>query len=162
MPTHVDDKLAELTAPTLLAIIKELHDLRAPLVDALGTVYRSMTDCVGDEWAEEWLGEVWTQLPLNVRALAGDEDVADMLADAQQAATPPLPAPIHAASQWCWEPLRPRLKTRVRITDTRWDDKTWWIETEALESSHMRIAGHRRWDALSSFIESAVAIDPDL
>jgi hypothetical protein len=75
---------------------------------------------------------------------------------------PPLPAPIHTHSQWCWEPLRPLLKTRVRITDTRWDGETWWVETEALENSRMRLAGRRRWDALDSFIESAVAIDPDL
>lgn len=47
-----------------------------PLIDALRTVYRSMVDCVGDEWAMEWLGEVWTRLPLDVRAVAGDEDAA--------------------------------------------------------------------------------------
>jgi len=79
-----EGKLTELTAPALLATIKELRDLRAPLVDALTIVYRSMTGCVGDEWAEEWLGEVWTQIPLNVRALAGDQDAAAELADAEQ------------------------------------------------------------------------------
>lgn len=51
-----------------------------PLIDALRTVYQSMTSCVGDEWAMEWLGEVWTQLPLDVRAVAGDEDAAAELA----------------------------------------------------------------------------------
>jgi hypothetical protein len=87
-------------------------------------------------------------------------DLADE--DEERTPAPPLPAPIHTHSQWCWEPLRPLLKTRVRITDTRWDGETWWIETEALENSRMRLAGRRRWDALDSFIESAVAIDPDL
>jgi hypothetical protein len=83
-PLTTEDKLTELTAPALLATIKELHGLRAPLIDALGTVYRSMTDCVGDEWAEEWLGEVWTQIPLNVRVLAGDEDAAAELDEADR------------------------------------------------------------------------------
>jgi hypothetical protein len=40
-----------------------------------------MTDCVGDEWAEEWLGEVWTQIPLDVRAVAGDQDAVAELAE---------------------------------------------------------------------------------
>jgi hypothetical protein len=67
------------TIPALLATIKELRDLRAPLMDALSTVYRSMKN-FGDEWAMEWLGEVWTQIPLDIRALAGDQDAADELA----------------------------------------------------------------------------------
>jgi hypothetical protein len=70
------------TVPTLLATIKELRDLRAPLIEALRTVYQSMTSCVGDEWAMEWLGEVWTQIPLDVRALADDTDAAAELAAA--------------------------------------------------------------------------------
>ena len=78
-----DDNLTELTAPALLATIKELKELRAPLIEALTLVYRSMKDCVGDEWAEEWLGEVWTQIPLDIRALAGDEDAAMELKEAQ-------------------------------------------------------------------------------
>ncbi|MET9909772.1 hypothetical protein ABZZ74_23705 [Streptomyces sp. NPDC006476] len=45
-----------------------------PLIEALRTVHQSMTSCVGDEWAMEWLGEVWASLPLDVRAIAGDED----------------------------------------------------------------------------------------
>lgn len=82
MALNLDEtKLTELTAPALLATIKELRDLRAPLIDALTVVYRSMADCTGDEWAMEWLGEVWTQIPLDVRALAGDQDAADELAD---------------------------------------------------------------------------------
>ncbi|KUN03174.1 hypothetical protein AQI95_24775 [Streptomyces yokosukanensis] len=74
------DPLTLLTAPALLATIKELRDLRAPLIAALATVYRSMTSFTGDEWAMEWLGEVWTQIPLDVRALAGDRNAADELA----------------------------------------------------------------------------------
>ncbi|NYV73105.1 hypothetical protein [Streptomyces sp. UH6] len=37
----------------------------------------------GDEWAMEWMGEVWGELPLAVRAAAGDQDAADELADAE-------------------------------------------------------------------------------
>jgi hypothetical protein len=81
-----EEKLTALTAPALLATIKELRDLRAPLIDALTTVYQSMKDCVGDEWAEEWLGEVWTRIPLNLRVLAGDQDAADELAEAERSA----------------------------------------------------------------------------
>ncbi|MBJ6623517.1 hypothetical protein [Streptomyces sp. DHE17-7] len=80
-----DEQLAALTTPALLATIKELRDLRAPLVDALTTVHRSMRECAGDEWAEEWLGEVWTQIPLQVRALAGDQNAA---AELEQASVP--------------------------------------------------------------------------
>ncbi|RSS11435.1 hypothetical protein [Streptomyces sp. WAC08401] len=71
-----DRQLSALTTPALVSTIKELHGLRAPLINALSLVYRSMRDCAGDEWAMEWLGEVWTQIPLNVRALAGDADAA--------------------------------------------------------------------------------------
>ncbi len=69
------------SVPALLATIKQLRDLRAPLIDALRTVHESMTSCVGDEWAMEWLGEVWSRLPLDVRALAGDQDAAAELAE---------------------------------------------------------------------------------
>ncbi|MFD5221457.1 hypothetical protein ACFWMH_27830 [Streptomyces tendae] len=67
--------------PALLATIKELRASRQPLIDALALVYQSMAACVGDEWAMEWLGEVWTQIPLNVRALAGDQDAASELGE---------------------------------------------------------------------------------
>lgn len=81
--------LAE-SVPALLATITQLRDLRAPLIDALRTVHESMTSCVGDEWAMEWLGEVWTQLPLAVRALAGDQDATAEIAAEQGA----LPMPV--------------------------------------------------------------------
>lgn len=75
--------------PALLATIQQLRDLRAPLIDALRTVHESMTSCVGDEWAEEWLGEVWSQLPLKVRALAGDQDATAEIAAAEGALVVP-------------------------------------------------------------------------
>lgn len=81
------------TVPALLATINELRAMRAPLVDALTTVYESMTSCVGNEWAEEWLGEVWSRLPLDVRALAGDQDATAELAATQGAL--PMPAGPH-------------------------------------------------------------------
>ncbi|MDH6610227.1 hypothetical protein M2164_005862 [Streptomyces sp. SAI-208] len=77
------------SVPALLATIKELQNLRQPLIDALRTVHESMTSCVGDEWAMEWLGEVWSQLPLGVRALAGDQDATAEIAAEHGA----LPAP---------------------------------------------------------------------
>jgi hypothetical protein len=82
--------------PALMATIKELRDLRAPLIEALTTVYQSMTSCVGDEWAMEWLGEVWSQLPLDVRALAGDQDATAEIAAAEGAL--PVPGGREAAS----------------------------------------------------------------
>jgi hypothetical protein len=57
----------------------------AQLAAAMSTVYRSMWSCVGDEWAMEWLGEVWSALPLTVRAAAGDTDAADELTTATDA-----------------------------------------------------------------------------
>lgn len=77
------------SVPALLATIKELRGLRTPLIEALATIHQSMTSCVGDEWAEEWLGEVWSQLPLAVRALAGDQDATAEIAAAEGA----LPVP---------------------------------------------------------------------
>ncbi|MCX4911867.1 hypothetical protein [Streptomyces sp. NBC_00878] len=47
-----------------------------PLIDALRTVYASMEAARPDEWAMEWLGDVWSTLPLDVRAVAGDQDAA--------------------------------------------------------------------------------------
>lgn len=82
MPDSLTREQYAETVPALLATIKELCDLRDPLIDALATVYRSMKSCVGDEWAMEWLGEVWTQIPLDVRALAGDQNAAEELAAA--------------------------------------------------------------------------------
>ena len=76
LPFSVGHATPAEAVPALLASVKELHALRAQLIEALTTVYQSMTSCVGDEWAMEWLGEVWTQLPLEVRALAGDTDAA--------------------------------------------------------------------------------------
>jgi hypothetical protein len=77
-------------------------------------------------------------------------------------AAPSLPSPIRPDTQWCWEPLSPRLRCRVRIVGTKWDGEVWLIETEALERSGRRLAGHRKRDELGAFIESAVSIDPDL
>ncbi|MDX3714393.1 hypothetical protein PV733_36810 [Streptomyces europaeiscabiei] len=101
-PRPEADPLTALTAPALLATIKELRDLRAPLIDALTTVHQSMTSCVGDEWAMEWLGEVWSQLPLTVRAAAGDTDAADELAaEAPHTETPDNGAErIAKVSRW--------------------------------------------------------------
>jgi hypothetical protein len=79
-PQRLGHATLDETIPALLATIKELRKSRQPLIDALTRVHQSMTACVGDEWAMEWLGEVWTQIPLHVRALAGDSDAAAELA----------------------------------------------------------------------------------
>jgi hypothetical protein len=70
------DGAADLVAQLTVNVAAYAGAQTLPLIDALRTVYRSMVDCAGDEWAMEWLGEVWTQLPLDVRAVAGDEDAA--------------------------------------------------------------------------------------
>ncbi|WP_329592169.1 hypothetical protein OG195_27395 [Streptomyces sp. NBC_01362] len=51
-------------------------------LDVLRRIHADMVTCRsgGDEWASEWLGEVWTTLPLNLRAVAGDTDAAEELA----------------------------------------------------------------------------------
>jgi len=74
------DGAADLVAQLTVNVAAYAGAQTLPLIDALRTVYRSMVDCTGDEWAMEWLGEVWTQLPLDVRAVAGDEDAAVELA----------------------------------------------------------------------------------
>jgi hypothetical protein len=74
--------------PALLATIKEVRDRNAHLIEALRTVFDSMEKSRPDEWAMEWLGEVWTQIPLDIRALAGDQDAADELATVSAAARP--------------------------------------------------------------------------
>lgn len=74
------DGAADLVAQLTVNVAAYAGAQTLPLIDALRTVYRSMVDCVGDEWAMEWLGEVWTRLPLDVRAVAGDEDAVAELA----------------------------------------------------------------------------------
>lgn len=50
-------------------------------LEALRTIRDDMARArsSGDEWASEWLGEVWTQFPLALRAAVGDQDAADEL-----------------------------------------------------------------------------------
>ncbi|MFH8531603.1 hypothetical protein ACH4GE_24670 [Streptomyces tendae] len=81
VPQRLGHATRDETIPALLDTIKELRASRQPLIDALTLVHQSMTACVGDEWAMEWLGEVWTQIPLHVRALAGDQDAASELGE---------------------------------------------------------------------------------
>lgn len=73
------DGAADLVAQLTINVAAYAGAQTLPLIDALRTVYRSMVGCTGDEWAMEWLGEVWGQLPLDVRAVAGDEDAAEEL-----------------------------------------------------------------------------------
>jgi hypothetical protein len=81
-----------------MAAIKELKSLQQPLIDALHFIHEDMERARsgGDEWAMEWMGGVWTELPLAVRAAAGDQDAAHELADqvraAEEAGTQPAPA----------------------------------------------------------------------
>jgi hypothetical protein len=70
------DGAADLVAQLTVNVAAYAGAQTLPLIDALRTVYRSMAECTGDEWAMEWMGEVWTRLPLDVRAVAGDEDAA--------------------------------------------------------------------------------------
>ncbi|WP_406143694.1 hypothetical protein [Streptomyces anulatus] len=53
-----------------------------PALDALRRIHADMVTARsgGDEWASEWLGEVWTTFPLALRAAAGDMDAAEELA----------------------------------------------------------------------------------
>jgi hypothetical protein len=81
------DGAADLVAQLTINVAAYAGAQTLPLIDALRTVYRSMVDCAGDEWAMEWLGEVWSQLPLDVRAVAGDEDAAEELGVAVPAAS---------------------------------------------------------------------------
>lgn len=69
---HVADHRAEVLA-----------EADAPALDALRLIHADMVTCRsgGDEWASEWLGDLWTRLPLALRAAAGDKDAAEELAD---------------------------------------------------------------------------------
>ncbi|WP_128977261.1 hypothetical protein [Streptomyces roseicoloratus] len=66
------------TIPALMASIQEYRALQQPLVDALRLIHEDMDRAHkgGDEWAMEWMGDVWSGLPLAVRAAAGDQDAA--------------------------------------------------------------------------------------
>ncbi|MFJ2000241.1 hypothetical protein [Streptomyces chartreusis] len=75
------------------------------------------------------------------------------------AAAPLLPSAIRIDTQWCWDPLYPHLRRRVRIVETRWDGETWWIKTEALSDSGGWPARSQRLHTLDNFIESTVAVD---
>ncbi|MFJ6578406.1 hypothetical protein ACIQMY_20845 [Streptomyces sp. NPDC091368] len=71
------------TIPALLATIKELQALQQPLVDALRSIHGDMDRAhkSGDEWATEWMAQVWNELPLAVRAAGGDQEAAQELTD---------------------------------------------------------------------------------
>ncbi|MYY03085.1 MULTISPECIES: hypothetical protein [unclassified Streptomyces] len=68
------------------ATIQELRALQQPLVDGLRFIHEDMDRAhkSGDEWATGWLGDVWLDLPLHVRAAGGDTDAAQELADKAQ------------------------------------------------------------------------------
>lgn len=71
------------TLSALMATIQELRALQQPLVDGLRFIWEDM-DRVhkgGDEWATEWMAQVWQELPLQVRAVSGDTDAAQELAN---------------------------------------------------------------------------------
>ncbi|MFE6931785.1 hypothetical protein ACFVDT_07110 [Streptomyces sp. NPDC057699] len=83
----------EAAAPTLsalMATIQELQALQQPLVDGLRFIREDMDRAHkgGDEWATGWMGDVWLELPLRVRAAGGDTDAAQELADEAQQPTP--------------------------------------------------------------------------
>ncbi|MFE1272096.1 hypothetical protein [Streptomyces sp. NPDC058758] len=71
------------TIPALLATIQELQALQQPLIDALRSIHSDMDRAHkgGDEWAMEWMAQVWNELPLAVRAAGGDQEAAQELAD---------------------------------------------------------------------------------
>ncbi|THA82756.1 hypothetical protein [Streptomyces sp. A0592] len=75
------------TMPALMATINELRALNQPLVEALQRIHGDMETARsgGDEWAMEWFGDMWSSLPLAVRAAGGDEDAANELADLTRA-----------------------------------------------------------------------------
>ncbi|MYX67289.1 hypothetical protein K388_05017 [Streptomyces sp. KhCrAH-43] len=79
-PTETE---APSTLSALMATIQELHALQQPLVDGLRFIREDMdrANKSGDEWATEWMGQVWLELPLHVRAAGGDTDAAQELAD---------------------------------------------------------------------------------
>lgn len=81
------------------------------------------------------------------------------LADEEDEPPPSLPSAISQGSQWCWEPLDPHRRVRVRIAGTRWDGQTWWVETEALEQPGRALPDQCKLYTLDTFIESAVAVD---
>lgn len=79
------DPTVDLTAAATIAVAVHLgKELRNdPFRAALKTIYADMAALArdGDESASEWLGELWTRLPLTVRAAVGDQNAADELAD---------------------------------------------------------------------------------
>lgn len=80
------DGAAALVAQLTINVAAYAGAQTLPLIDALRTVYASMEASSPDEWAMEWLGDVWATLPLDVRAVAGDEEAAAELGIAVPAA----------------------------------------------------------------------------
>jgi hypothetical protein len=85
-----DKRHAEFTAHArddVPALLAEIDRLRAALqtnefLAALRLIHEDMhkARCGGDEWASEWLNDLWIRLPLKLRALAGDDEALSELA----------------------------------------------------------------------------------
>lgn len=95
-----------------------------PLVDALRRIREDMdrASLSGDEWAMEWMSDVWSDLPLAVRAAGGDQDAAHELAAQKLAAG--LAAPTnHDTDETVLLPPTTRLSYRL---EHRYDGETTW------------------------------------
>ncbi|AWL39692.1 MULTISPECIES: hypothetical protein [unclassified Streptomyces] len=68
----------------LMGTIRDLQALQQPLVNALRHIREDMHRAWrgGDEWAMEWMSDVWAELPLQVRAAGGDPEAVHELATA--------------------------------------------------------------------------------
>lgn len=55
---------------------------------------------------------------------------------------------------WVWEPLKPRATQLVRVTEVRWVDNEWKVESEAVNG--WRDSGERFWNDLSRWVEATV------
>ncbi|MFD8407200.1 hypothetical protein ACFV1G_21245 [Streptomyces anulatus] len=125
---------AATSSPTVLAelvgTIRDLQALQQPLVDALRHIREDMHRArrCGDEWAMEWMSDVWAELPLAVRAAGGDEDAVHELAAA--GVQPPTTTDPDRRNELLDEWLA------IRDQATEWDARRWgfdpdrWCEIE--------------------------------
>ncbi|MYR76564.1 MULTISPECIES: hypothetical protein, partial [unclassified Streptomyces] len=113
-PATTADRAEPDPSPTVLAelvgTIRDLQALQQPLVDALRHIRDDMHRAWrgGDEWAMEWMSDVWAELPLPVRAAGGDEDAVHELAAAgahhPTEARTRIADALAAADGWEWAP----------------------------------------------------------
>jgi hypothetical protein len=73
-----------------------------------------------------------------------------------------LPDVVAPGSVWCWEPLKPELRCRVKVVSAEWSGLEWYVEIRALEAAGHMWLGMRQWHHLDRFIACCALDDPSV